>query len=89
MITKDLLDRSLILDVRTQDEVNEGYFPGATHIPLSDIPARLAEIQAFKKPIVVYCKSGHRSGLVTQFLIKNGIEAYNGINQETLQRIHP
>lgn len=68
-----------IVDVRQGFECVFGKAKDAVNIPLGEIPNRLDEFKAMKKPIVVYCRSGNRSGQAMKFLKANGIkEVYNG-----------
>jgi len=57
-----------VLDVRETTEVAEGYIAGAVNIPLRDVFKNLDKLPAFDQPIVVYCVSGHRAGMVTAAL---------------------
>ena len=77
-IKKYLEKGAIVLDVRTQEEWDEGHVKGAEHIVLNLVPIKLEEIKAFQKPIIAVCKSGGRSGQATQFLSKNGIDVING-----------
>ena len=55
---------ALVLDVRNPDEWNDqyGHIDGARLIPLHELPARVAEIEAWKdRPIMVVCQAGARS----------------------------
>ncbi len=61
----------LIIDVRTTEEFATGTVPGAINIPSHLIPLRLEEIPK-DKPVIVFCQSGGRSGLVKQFLLREG-----------------
>jgi rhodanese-related sulfurtransferase len=68
-----------IVDVRQGFECLFGKAKDAVNIPLGEVPDRLEEFKAMKKPIVVYCRSGNRSGQAMKFLKTNGIdEVYNG-----------
>jgi rhodanese-related sulfurtransferase len=60
-----------LLDVRTQREWAGGRIPGSVWIPMNDVPARLAEIPAGKK-VVVVCASGVRSAAVARYLDQMG-----------------
>jgi rhodanese-related sulfurtransferase len=53
-------DDAVFVDVREQDEWDEGHMPGAVHIPLGDLPRRGTELPADRK-IVTVCRSGQRS----------------------------
>lgn len=61
----------LLLDVREPDELAIASIPWAVAIPMGQIPERLAELPK-DKPIAVLCRSGARSGRVTEFLNGNG-----------------
>ena len=62
----------MILDVREQDEWDAGHIPGAVHIPMGEVPARISEIPT-DKTVIVQCRSGNRSGQVTDFLRGKGM----------------
>ncbi len=47
-----------VLDVRPADEFAAGHLPGAVNIPLSDLEARLAELDPGHE-IVAYCRSAY------------------------------
>ena len=52
---------ALLVDVRTSEEFADGHIDGAINIPVSQLDARLAEVGAKTRPVVVYCFSGARS----------------------------
>jgi rhodanese-related sulfurtransferase len=60
-----------LLDVREDDEWEAGHAPGAHHLPMMEIPARVAEIPD-DTDVVVVCRSGGRSGQVVSYLARNG-----------------
>lgn len=62
---------SLLLDIRENDEWEAGHAPDALHLPMMEIPARLAEIPR-QQPVVVMCRSGGRSARVVAYLRDNG-----------------
>ncbi len=64
-------DDVLVLDVREQWEYDEGHIAGVELIPMNEIPVRLDEIPTDKE-VVVTCRSGNRSGQVTQYLQEQG-----------------
>lgn len=67
----------LLLDVRRPDEVALGILPGAQHIILDELPARVDELPK-DKSIVVYCAKGGRSAQACTFLAAKGFKAlYN------------
>jgi rhodanese-related sulfurtransferase len=59
-----------ILDVRSQKEWDEnGHIDGAVLIPVTDVPANLAQLPADKAaPILVMCASGHRGAMIQMYL---------------------
>ena len=61
----------IILDVRTQEEYNEGHLDKALLIPVDELKERIDELNE-NKPIVVYCRSGARSSKAAGILIENG-----------------
>jgi rhodanese-related sulfurtransferase len=64
-------DDVVVLDVREPRELAVASLSGALHIPMREIPGRLAEIAA-EKPIVVMCHTGGRSRQVAGFLLASG-----------------
>lgn len=50
----------MMLDVREPEEWNQAHIPGAVLIPLGELQSRLSEVPA-NQPVVVYCRTGHRS----------------------------
>lgn len=77
-IKEYLSNGAVVLDVRTQEEWNEGHTEGAKHIVLQTIPANVDEIKSWNKPVIAVCRSGGRSGQATQFLKQNGVDVING-----------
>ena len=68
-----------VIDVREINEFESCHFEGAINIPLGNIPMRIAELKAMNGPIVVYCRSGNRSGMAMSLLKQAGlIDVYNG-----------
>ncbi len=66
----------LLLDVRENDEWRLGHAPGARHIPMSEVPARMAEIPTDAELYVV-CHLGGRSQRVAEYLARNGYQPVN------------
>lgn len=64
-------DGAFLVDVRTPEEFAEGYVKGSVNIPLDKVPSQLAEFKN-KKNIVVFCRSGGRSGQAKSILEQNG-----------------
>jgi len=58
----DVADDAIILDVREPDEWSAGHAPGAVHVPLMDLPARLGDLPDVDgATLAVVCRSGGRS----------------------------
>jgi rhodanese-related sulfurtransferase len=64
-------DAMLLLDVREAHELAIASVPGAVHIPMGQVPERLAELDPAQE-IVVLCRSGGRSLQVARFLESRG-----------------
>jgi rhodanese-related sulfurtransferase len=67
---------AVLLDVREPDEWEAGHAPEARHVPLGLLPDRMGELERAER-IVVVCRSGHRSGLATEWLSVAGFDAVN------------
>ena len=61
----------VILDVRTQEEYDEGHIEGALLIPISELEDRIDEFSK-NSEILVYCRTGNRSSNAVNVLTKNG-----------------
>lgn len=88
---KARLDRGetvFVLDVREPGEIALSAFPGATHIPMNDIPARIGELDPARETIVV-CHHGMRSAQVGMYLARNGftrvVNLAGGINAWSIE----
>lgn len=63
----------ILLDVRNQDEWDEGHIEGAILLPLHILPLKYTEVLLDKDQLVVTCcRSGGRSGQALQFLESQG-----------------
>ncbi len=73
----------IILDVRTQEEYDQGHIPGAIPIPDTEINAKAEEVLTDKEQLLlVYCRSGRRSKLAAEALVELGytnIKEFGGI----------
>ena len=73
----------IVLDVRTQEEYNEGHIPGATQISHEEIAEKAEEVLTDKDQLIlVYCRSGRRSKLAAEALVELGytnIKEFGGI----------
>lgn len=61
----------VLLDVREPAELAVASVAAALHIPMREVPQRLAELDA-GKTLVVMCHSGGRSRRVAEYLLSNG-----------------
>lgn len=72
-------EEPLLLDVREINEFREGHLRDAKHIPLGQLGSKIDQIASWKdKPVIVYCRSGNRSGMACNLLAKHGFtKLYN------------
>ncbi len=70
---------AFLVDVRTTGEFDRGSYPGAVNIPLQELEARISEFGEKDREIIVFCRSGNRSGQAKTILkdagytnVKNG-----------------
>nr|WP_223884873.1 rhodanese-like domain-containing protein [Nocardia colli] len=66
--------RAILLDVREDDEWQLGHAPGAVHIPMVDVPARVDELD-YDVDLYVICRQGGRSLQVVEYLTHIGFDA--------------
>lgn len=71
----DPSETAVLLDVREDDEWALGHAPGALHIPLADVPARIEEIDPDAE-IYVVCRQGGRSLGAVEYLTRIGYEVF-------------
>lgn len=65
----------IVVDVRTEEEFNQGHIEGAVLIPDYDLDKLAAEILPDKEAtILLYCRSGNRSKLASHLLIGMGYQ---------------
>ncbi|WAC03388.1 rhodanese-like domain-containing protein [Lacinutrix neustonica] len=82
-------DNAFILDVRTEEEVEEGYIPNAKNLNIFKGQAFIYELEALDKDknYYVYCKSGGRSGqacgIMSQMGFKNAYNLLGGFQEWT------
>ena len=73
----------IIIDARTQSEFDEGHIPGAILIPEYEIAERAeSELSDKNQLILVYCRSGRRSKIAAEELVKLGytnVKEFGGI----------
>ncbi len=83
-LAKLVNDGAFLVDVRTPGEFAEGNVKGSVNIPLDQVQNQLAKFRA-KENIVVFCRSGNRSGQAKSILEQNGFS--NVTNGGTWQDI--
>ncbi len=81
MITPEMLNalqreaNIAVVDVREAKDFDGeiGHVPGAVNLPLGELPARLAELEAWRKGgVVLICRTQVRSGQAARLLAKHG-----------------
>jgi len=80
-----LKEGAFLVDVRTPQEFAGGSVQGAVNIPLDQLPKQLTKLKN-KKHIVVFCRSGNRSGMAKSILTQNGFS--NVTNGGTWQNVN-
>jgi molybdopterin/thiamine biosynthesis adenylyltransferase/rhodanese-related sulfurtransferase len=74
---RELIDERdpLIVDVREQDEWDEGHIPGAIHIPRGHLESRIERAAPDPtRPVLLYCSAGNRSAFAAKTLAELGYE---------------
>jgi rhodanese-related sulfurtransferase/glyoxylase-like metal-dependent hydrolase (beta-lactamase superfamily II) len=68
-------DDVLLLDVRDEDEWEEGHVPGSVHVPYHELRDGLpADLRNGAKPLAVACSAGNRSSIAASLLERAGLE---------------
>ncbi|EPH96547.1 CoA-disulfide reductase family protein [Enterococcus faecalis 13-SD-W-01] len=75
-VEEALSQGSVLLDVRTEEELKEGRFENAVHIPLNSLRERLNELDP-QQEYIVSCYSGLRSYIAERILKQNGFKVKN------------
>lgn len=83
---KEIMDTQegyIILDTRTQEEYDAGHIPGAMVLPHDEVLKKAETVLPDKSQLIlVYCRSGRRSKLAAEDLVKLGytnIREFGGI----------
>lgn len=79
-----IIHKAYLVDVRTPGEYAEGNVPGSVNIPLDQVQNQLAKFKNHEN-IVVFCRSGNRSGQAKAILEQNGFT--NVTNGGTWQQV--
>jgi molybdopterin/thiamine biosynthesis adenylyltransferase/rhodanese-related sulfurtransferase len=84
--------RPVLLDVRERDEYEQGFIPGAIHIPRGSLESRIDNaVSERSRPVIVYCASGNRSVYAAKTLGELGftnVESMSGGFSEWKQNGH-
>src|SRR5919206_3479095 len=65
----------VLIDVRERDEYEQGFIPGALHIPRGNLESRIDNAVGDRsRPVIVYCASGNRSAYAAKTLAELGFE---------------
>jgi len=82
---------ALLIDVRTAGEFAQGHLDGALNIPYQEIDKLMSAIGTDKsRPVVVYCRSGNRSGKSKVVLETKGYtNIFNATGFEALKETKP
>jgi rhodanese-related sulfurtransferase len=68
----------VLLDVRSPGEHIEERIADKPLMPLQYVESKIAQLEPYKnKKIIVYCRSGNRSGLAVEILREYGFNAFN------------
>lgn len=70
------LQKVFLLDVRTQEEFENGSIPGARNIPLDNLRDEMERLDKYK-PIYLFCQIGLRGYLASRILTQNGFDVKN------------
>ena len=83
---KEIMDTQegyIILDTRTQEEYDDEHIPGAILIPYDEVTEKAEDVLTNKDQLIlVYCRSGRRSKIAAEALVKLGysnIKEFGGI----------
>ena len=74
---RELLDSDspAVVDVRDQNEWDEGHLPGAVHVPRGSLESRIENaVPDRSQPVLVYCSQGNRSAFAARALDELGYE---------------
>ena len=82
---------ALLIDVRTTEEFEQGHVEGALNIPYQEIDKLMSAIGTDKtRPVVVYCRSGNRSGKAKVVLETKGYtNIFNATGYGALKETKP
>ncbi len=86
-LSQTISEGTFLVDVRTPGEFSSGSVKGAVNIPLDRLSSSLAKFKG-KKNIVVFCRSGNRSGQAKAYLERQGFtDVINGGTWLNVKRV--
>ena len=69
---------SVLIDIRTKEEVDEGYIEGAVHLPITEIANDISLLDPYlDKELIFYCHVGTRVNALTNYLQHTGHPSKN------------
>jgi rhodanese-related sulfurtransferase len=81
----DINDNIFIIDVRTQQEYDEGHVPGSILMPVDEFEKTVSEGEILPgKTVLIYCQSGNRSSRAADILSKTG---YNYVEDQSVNNM--
>ncbi|TAM82369.1 MAG: rhodanese-like domain-containing protein [Jatrophihabitans sp.] len=69
-------DGAVVIDVREPAEYVAGHVPGASLVPLAQVPRHTGDLDR-SRPVYVICATGNRSLSATGLLRRAGLDAYS------------
>ncbi|MCP4179675.1 MAG: rhodanese-like domain-containing protein [bacterium] len=79
-------EKNIIIDTRTKSEYENGHLKNAINIPYTEIKEKIEEhVHDKEEKIIVYCRTGIRSGIAKKILVKSGYK--NVINAGAYDRL--
>ncbi len=71
-------DGGQLIDVRTPVEFNQGSLSGAVNMPIESFQHQMSRIDS-SRPVLLYCRTGARSGMVKNYLDQLGFDQVHNI----------
>jgi len=78
VVQKIISEGGQLIDVRSAIEFSQGALTGAVNIPIADFQYLKDEIDS-SKPVLLYCRTGARSGVVKNYLEQLGFDQVHNI----------
>ncbi len=78
VVQKILSEGGQLIDVRSAIEFSQGALTGAVNMPITDFQYLKDDIDS-SKPVLLYCRTGARSGVVKNYLEQLGFDQVHNI----------